>query len=84
MATRVSLLLYLEINVLTLPTVSRCQPDLAPFGTRYDQSNGVLREKPRIDRALVYQVDFLKRLQKAHDGIRGFQQSELLYASNPD
>ena len=66
------------MNMLTLPTMSRCQSDLASVRTRYYQGDGMLRKKSPIDRSFVYQLDFLERLQKAHDGVRSFQEGELL------
>lgn len=62
--------------------MSRRQSDPAPFRTRHDQGDGMLREKSPIDRPLVYQFDIPERLQKTHDGIRSFQQRELLYNSD--
>ena len=61
-----------------LPTMLRGQPDFASIRTRYYQGDGMFRMISLIDRFFIHQFDVLERLQKPHDCIRRFQESELL------
>ncbi len=64
--------------MLMIQTLSWDQSDLASIRTRYYQGDGMLRLISLINRFFIYELDVLKDLQKAHDGIRSFQESKFL------